>query len=222
MSATLRAVPSAGLIGVMVLMTLSVHAQPLDLADRPLFTGETVDPNIMVAVDDSASMDYEFILPTFDGLLYWNFQRNDSYRNGRFNTTTKLNDDDVAPYSYLFPNGCSADGKRLKCDDQHNALPPLPKFAFARSPQYNKAYFDPRTDYEPWVGYDPADATEAQYEPALAPNLRVDLTQNRRTQQRFQVRCAGRHDHSFRDTVLPAGRQHKPGRQEEPYGGSCV
>jgi type IV pilus assembly protein PilY1 len=192
----LRAVAAAGLIGGICLVALPAHAQPLDLADRPLFTGETVDPNIMVAVDDSGSMDNETLFPTNSGFLYWNKSKDTFTPDGEY-----YNPDNGGGYGYLFPNGCGADGERVYCGGYSSALPPLPQFAFARSPQDNKAYFNPTTDYVPWVGdeYGSADPADANYEPALKPNLRVDLT------KKIERNDYGYKFHLKKDMTIPPG-----------------
>lgn len=245
--------------GVALVLTLCVattaaNAEPgdLSLAQAPLFTGSNVEPNVLVAMDNSGSMDLETLFPTDSGMLYWDTARwnglvpqlvngklvtnlLDSAANsetpsfwvkakdeqpGFYNTPSKSITTDTSgkitastkklvPYGYLFPNGCDngkSDGRRVYCDIDAqanggvlgdlipallgtssplnnpdikliplllgsdskvsiNAVPPIPQFAFTRSPAFNKAYFDPRKTYNPWPGHPNAKPTAAPTDP---------------------------------------------------------
>jgi len=156
----------------------SGRSAPLDLADAPLFLTLDVKPNLIMAVDDSGSMDFELLLPGNDGSAWWrtaNASGSCTAATGNSFTgcTSDGSKDLPAPgklnfnhageanatwkkFSYLFPNGCSSANnsyQRRNCDstNDHFAIPPLPDFAWARSPEYNTAYFDPTLTYEPWV-----------------------------------------------------------------------
>ena len=162
----------------LILGCVSSHAEPLNLADQPLFTGSNVSPNIMVAIDDSGSMDFETVFSAVDGTLHWNsgvasFLNDDG--------TYRDNSDTYGTYGYLFPREDASpehpDG-RVRTDG--DAIPPIPQTAFARSPDYNKAYFNPSTTYTPWKStpqheFNPADPTAAQYDPLVGSDT-IDLT----------------------------------------------
>ena len=47
------------------------YAGTLSLADVPLYLGTAVKPNLIMAIDDSGSMDFEVLLPTNDGAAWW-------------------------------------------------------------------------------------------------------------------------------------------------------
>lgn len=49
----------------------SAGAAPLVVPNTPLFLANAVKPNIIIAVDDSGSMDSEVLLPTNDGAAWW-------------------------------------------------------------------------------------------------------------------------------------------------------
>lgn len=178
LSTTLRAVASAVLLG---LISITANAQTLGLADRPLFTGETVDPNILVAVDDSGSMDFETLFTTNNGLLYWDIGDSSPLRGGQY-----IQDGDEAiTYAYLFPNGanncsrfgCASRDRRVYSDNAgYYALPPIPALGFARSPQFNKSYFNPDVKYTPWItdDYGDVDVDSAPADPAVGSS-RFDL-----------------------------------------------
>jgi hypothetical protein len=153
-------------------------AASLNLADSPLFLSLAVKPNLILSVDDSGSMDSEVLLPTNDGALWWN--TNDKRFVGRGNQDNvapgviNFNKDGTADstwkkFTYLFPNGIGL-GQRVYDDSDHShyAIPPLPQFAYTRSPTYNKAYFDPKVVYESWIGY--GSTTFGNIDPRSAPS----------------------------------------------------
>ena len=125
-------------------------SQPGDLASQPIFTQNAVDPNIILVIDDSSSMDFEVLFPTNDGALYWDAS-NDSFHSITDGTVTNNSD----KYVYLFPNGEGfSSGRRKNIDsNNHHAIPPFIQYAFARSADYNKAYFNPAINYAPWTSY---------------------------------------------------------------------
>jgi type IV pilus assembly protein PilY1 len=166
---TQAALLGACVLGIAISTTSALAASPnaapsLDLANRPLLTGSGVKPNVMVAVDNSGSMDFEVLFPTQDGQLFWDGSTQSFYHNGQYNSPGYYeyygNYYYRAAYAYLFPNGCNNGqnlGKRIYCDNYGRyAVPPIPKFAFARSPDYNKSYFNPADTYTSWPRHDDA------------------------------------------------------------------
>ncbi len=175
-----------------LILALSPPARALlSVADTPLSLATGVAPNIVLAIDDSGSMDSEVLMPTNDGALWWNtdsksfvglngddepeFGVLNVNKNGRANGTWKK-------FVYLFPNG-TGEGNRVYSDssNDHFAVPPIPEYAFARSPDYNKAYFNPADSYLPWpsVGSNiflNTVAREAPSDPAVG-NFTFNLTQ---------------------------------------------
>ncbi len=168
----------------------------VDLSDVPLYTLGATKSNLIMAVDDSGSMDFEVLFPTNDGAAWWNtgddsftgHDQNDDLVGGgviNFNRTGGANVT-WKKTVYLFPNGTGA-GNRTYGDDTnaHMAIPPLPQYAWARSSEYNKAYFDPAVVYKPWTNY--GGQTFGQIDETLAPSDPVrgsytfDLTQNIRS-----------------------------------------
>ena len=49
----------------------TVLAAELTLANSPVFLTQGVEPNFIMAIDDSGSMDYEVLLPGNDGAAWW-------------------------------------------------------------------------------------------------------------------------------------------------------
>lgn len=170
-------------------------APSLTLAQEPLFLANRIKPNFIMAVDDSGSMDFEVLLPANDGSAWWNVTRRSFFglnENGQTvagSEVPNFNGDGVSSntlwkkYSYLFPMGGGTDGKILgDSTNDHFALPPTPEFGWARSPDYNRAYYNPLVTYTPWQQYD--GTSLGQVSPTAAPadprrgSTRVNLTQD--------------------------------------------
>ena len=142
----------------------------LSLTDQPSAATTARPPNILVAIDDSGSMDLETLFNPASGLSL---------------TQDRLLTKDGATYGYLFPNGfnnCNASGTSCEARDRRiydrfSAIPPLPSFAYARDPEFNRAYFDPATAYTPWIGYDNATPSAARYDPIQGTGT-LDLRSN--------------------------------------------
>ncbi|QQP98067.1 pilus assembly protein [Lysobacter enzymogenes] len=129
------------------------------LAQAPLNSSVTIPPAFVMAVDDSGSMTFQTLFPGQDGAAYWDYASRGT--NGFFTGTgasarlrvsadiTSGNNGDIGPFHHTIPsNGYRIDTGRL-------AIPPIDNFGFARSPQYNPAYFDPNVEYSPWKRPDP-------------------------------------------------------------------
>ncbi|MEM9101481.1 MAG: PilC/PilY family type IV pilus protein [Pseudomonadota bacterium] len=163
------------------LSLLSVaHADAL--SNTPLFLGDTVKPNIVLTIDDSGSMDFETSASTNDGGFWYNTTTNSFVdTNGIPNDkTTSLK------YVYLFPNGTSSsyNGRRLSSSG-HGAIAPVRAYAFARSSEWNRAYYDPNVEYRPWPtwttttwSFGDVNPTAAPYDPIFNTSFTLDLTQS--------------------------------------------
>ncbi|HET9704161.1 MAG TPA: PilC/PilY family type IV pilus protein, partial [Vicinamibacterales bacterium] len=164
---------AAGMTVIAALPALIAAPAWAEVAQSPLFLNTAVNPNLILAIDDSGSMDGEVLMPTNDGALWWHvasqsfagLNENDQPEAGVLNfNNVGAADDRWKKYVYLFPNGAGIfDGRRGYPDSSHDhfAVPPVPAFAFARSPEYNAAYFNPTETYVPWPdvgGYTFADA----------------------------------------------------------------
>jgi type IV pilus assembly protein PilY1 len=177
-----------------VVLAAQAPAANLDIADVPLFLQTGVQPNLILALDDSGSMDFEVVLPGNDGAAWFRHGTSDScgstddnsfvgcIANGtadvaasgkiNFNNDGNINTT-WEKFPYLFPNGsdgASTSFKRRQSANDHYAIPPLPMFAWTRSPDYNTAYFDPTEVYSPWRSYsvqtfNNASFTAARFDP---------------------------------------------------------
>lgn len=209
-----RALALTGMAAALTTFCGAAAAEPLALSDVPLFLSTDVVPNLIMAIDDSTSMDFEVLLRSNDGAAWWRTANSGGCTSGAnsFAGCTANGTGDVLAlgelnfnyagnasgtwkkFVYLFPNGSDSNDnsyRRRAADatDDHFAVPPLPQFAWARSPTYNAMYFNPAQVYEPWestVGtgsYSFADAvpTAAVFDPvfgAAAATPKLNLTQD--------------------------------------------
>lgn len=136
-------------------------AAATDIATMPLDMKSSARPNIIFALDDSGSMDFEVLFDTNDGALWWegNSKRfTDATGKPLFNTKGEPGNDGSGGYwykfVYLFPNGVFEEARTLGEDaTAHLAVPPIPAYAWVRSHEYNPLYYNPSITYLPW---DPA------------------------------------------------------------------
>lgn len=180
------------LFGISALVFVAAEVRPLNLANEPLFITTPIKPNIMLVIDDSGSMDSEVLMPTNDGALWWNTgdksfvgrDANDNSSPGTINyNKTGTASETWKKYVYLFPNGTGL-GNRVYGDSTHYhyAVPPRPEYAFARSAEYNKAYYDPLKTYSPWpsaygVSFSNASPSSARSDPVRGSGT-LNLTNN--------------------------------------------
>lgn len=193
---TSLAILGAAGVGIVAtgLFAQSVSTQPV-IADSPLFLANRIKPNFIMAVDDSGSMDTELLIQSNDASLWWNVTRQSFFgldRNNNaiaglevpnFNNSGDSTNTLWKKYVYLFPYGSTTDGRRLTDGtNDYFSLPPTKDFAFARSSDYNAAYFNPLVTYTPWKNYDSTDypnitPTNAPADPSRG-SVRLNLTSN--------------------------------------------
>jgi len=180
----------------------SVRADAVNIDQNPLFLVPPVKPALVMAVDDSGSMDSEILVDANDGAMWWNSNREsftglgttaDGTGNvddpGRINfNASGANNGTWQKYTYVFPNGNSGQDGRLLGLGNHHGVPPLPQFAYARSPEFNAIYFNPEIDYPPWPSegsdtFTDADETAAQADPERGSQV-WNLTQNKEDSSR--------------------------------------
>lgn len=123
------------------------------LAQAPLNNQVQVAPAFIMAVDDSGSMTFHNQFPANDGYACWS---GSSFFSG---TTLRTSGTCTFSYSYTGP----------RIGNGYLGIPPIDEFGFARSHEYNPAYFDPSVRYEPWV-----DATGAPLAQASTTATRLD------------------------------------------------
>jgi len=128
----------------LVLPTSGFSASLGDFANVPLFLDSSEKPNIIVGLDDSASMHWEILTDYANGLFY--------VVSGKFANGGEFYPNSDKDFGYIFPNGRAehyydSDGKMY---GDRRAVPPFEAYAFARSAEYNKGYYDPSETYNPW------------------------------------------------------------------------
>lgn len=158
---SLKATESSRRIGVFLLSALMsflvVEPALATMAQKPLFVGGSVKPNIVFVLDDSGSMQYE----TMDGSV-----------TNYFGSTIA---DEMVMLVYPRIDGVFGDEDNEYDNDR------VPYFdrdmsAFFRSPQNNRLYYDPSVTYKPWMTHDgenrysKATTTNALHNPAI-PSL---------------------------------------------------
>ncbi|ROU00649.1 hypothetical protein EB809_07635 [Marinobacter sp. R17] len=128
------------------------------ISSTPLFLSGSAKPNILFAVDDSGSMDFETVT-----------------------------DYDTGGHAYLFNSGGASnnnyDGGWLTNTGSNGQVPFVRRYYFLRSSDYNAAYYNPDSTYQPWPDgtsnqFSDSDPTSAPYEPTNSGSKTLNLTQN--------------------------------------------
>jgi len=179
------------------------------LSDAPLFLKANTKPNVVMGIDDSGSMDFEILFFSSDGQLHWDSVSqsfdgaDDPGGAGTTNGVINFNESPATSgfhtYSYLFPNGFGAADGRANAEayfapvNIYSAVPPFAQFAYARSIDFNKGYYDPTVTYKKWrdsndlnnagVGagtraFSVANESATKYDPVYG-NSTIDLEANK-------------------------------------------
>jgi type IV pilus assembly protein PilY1 len=158
-------------------------AQATDIAELPLKASVLARPNVIFGMDDSGSMDWEVLLDTNSGLLYWNGTTGWDSSTGK-----PLRTSSMTAYAYLFPVGTATGGQIYAHNSIYGqAVPPTNQFAWLRSPRFNPLYYDTTVTYKPWApayhdsavqNYADASTTAALSHPAYTSGPTLDLTDN--------------------------------------------
>ena len=149
---------------------------PFDLAQVPLELAIGVEPNVLIVMDDSGSMDWTIMSREPRGSRF--------SLSGRNRTTT---------YSYVFeaPTNTfwvrSGNGRVLPSEEMLAADNDFDGNDYGvwrgRNHRYNRIYYNPEVRYRPWRGLDPnndefadVDPTSAPFDPWQVNGARIDLT----------------------------------------------
>ena len=114
---------------------------PPELAQAPMNITNVIPPAFIMAVDNSGSMTFHNQFPGSDGYARWS----NSGKNF-FSAPGVLRTSGNASFSYSYT------GPRIGTG--YYGIPPIDAFGFARSPDFNPAYFDPEITYQPWLTAD--------------------------------------------------------------------
>ncbi len=152
---------AVGVTGYYLYSAFAVQGQG-NLAQAPLNIQSSVPPSFIMGVDDSGSMTFETLFSA-DEQAYWN-DSSGTTRNGFFVNANAPDTSDVLRtsgrglYYHVIQNGIRLDQSGNNLDTNTNGvrlgIPPLDLFGFARSPDYNKQYFNPAVTYLPWQNAD--------------------------------------------------------------------
>lgn len=194
MSKSARVFSTALLFTIAAGLAPPVAAEPLPIAQEPLFLTARVKPAFIMAVDDSGSMTFELLFPQSEQA---NFDSGTAATNGFFTANGTLRTSGGDNFYHVIPNGVRIDANR-------QAIPPIDNFGFSRSPDINAQYFDPTVEYVPWkradgTSYPPSPTNNALTDPRNTGSLAFDFTTNRRdtgNNRHFRTRTGMR---------LPAG-----------------
>lgn len=121
-------------------------AQATDVAELPLKASVLAKPTVIFGMDDSGSMDWEVLLDTNSGLVWWNGSTAWDSSTGK-----PLRSSGKVPYAYLFPVGTNTGGQLYNFDNYYGqAAPPTNEFAWLRASHFNPLYYDSMVTYAPW------------------------------------------------------------------------
>lgn len=180
---TLLADRSLAVVATFALVATCQIAVATDVALRPINAGGLIKPNVLIGWDNTTSMNWELIVPTKQGMLWWN-----SSTKSAWDASGKYYSDTGTGYGVLFPIFASSDtgGNYWDLDGSYGAaLPPTKQFAAMWSKDYNPLYYDPSKTYTPWAPahngtnlrtYGNAAPTAALSNPGLATTVSRDLT----------------------------------------------
>ena len=152
------------LLALLLALLTAFTSQATDVSDRPLNPSTQARPNVIFGLDDSGSMDFEVLLSTNDGALWWNAMAGSGWGQDAGHPVAALRNAN-APWfnpagaasaqwrklTYLFPNGAGVAQRRLgDANYDHFAIAPTRQLAWLRSAAYNPLYYDPTQTYRPW------------------------------------------------------------------------
>ncbi len=154
------------------------------VAELPLKASVLAKPNIIFAMDDSGSMDWEVLLNTPSGLLYWNVTSATAWDSTN-QRPLQSGSNNTEPYAYLFPMGTAVGGQLYAADSVYGrAVPPIKAFAWVRSARFNPIYYNTAVTYPAWSPayfdsslktYSNALSTAAPSHPAVSASQTMNL-----------------------------------------------
>jgi len=156
------------LLAAVVTLAGTANAE-IPIAESPLATSTSVEPNVMFIIDDSGSMHWEHmpdgtLVPPGGVAVRYMFPRRDGIYlfngDGDFTECESPN----AIYSNTIP--------RFDADNDQAAFYRSPPNPFTQPRQNNAVYYNPANTYPPWRNADGSSFPDAP--PTAAPNLPTD------------------------------------------------
>ncbi|WP_290884992.1 PilC/PilY family type IV pilus protein [Arenimonas sp.] len=149
------------------------------LAQAPLQLGQQVPPAFIMAVDDSGSMTFETLFPGRDGYGCTGTGTTNPFFDASNELRTNAGANGVCNFHHVMPYP----GHRIGTN--RYSIPPLPMYGFARSPEFNASYFNPATEYPPWIDrngaeFPQASITATRADPRNAGSPAFNMTANHR------------------------------------------
>jgi type IV pilus assembly protein PilY1 len=144
----------------------SVQAAEMALARNPLFLGTQISPNIFFMLDDSGSMDWETLTPSYN--YFSNYFKSGSTKSVKTGGVYRGDDNsgrgscaNDVDYRYIFDNSDSVyDG----CDLEDGPGAAVLDWR-VRSSDLNIMYYNPSATYQSWQGFSNAAFSSARSNP---------------------------------------------------------
>jgi len=144
---------AASLLSLGALLGMAASSHATDIANLPLKASVLAKPNVIFALDDSGSMDWEVLFNTSSGQVYWRQDATGSFGSA-WDTANKrpfTTASGFSPLSYLFPMGTGTGGALYASTNGNGrAAPPIGQLAWLRSSAFNPLYYDTMVTYPAW------------------------------------------------------------------------
>lgn len=135
--------------------SVALGIQPIpDIAQSPLELTPTVNPNVMILLDDSGSMDFEVMTPdVVTSGLFFSAAQSANDGDDALELTPRAGCELITAafggyaYGVASPTNEYIDSTGSNC-----YVAPADDFRF-RSALFNSLYFNPAIEYQPWVGF---------------------------------------------------------------------
>jgi type IV pilus assembly protein PilY1 len=162
-----------------ILALPAVGYSDIPLSDTPLFVDGSVKPNVIYAIDDSGSMDFEVVSDYYSGYV-----ETVRYCGIFFCWNESVNRTPQYLFNIGGVSGENVGGWLTNTGNQNEAQVPFDeRFYYLRSSDYNAAYFNPESSYKPWPNsesytFNDSNSGAAKYEPTSNNSETLNLTVN--------------------------------------------